>query len=88
VLVAKTFARAAPGQAVTLRRHLGDPALTEDGVAELREIITVTGALAETEEVITALTERALAALAVDGLDPVAREVLHELAVAATARHG
>jgi geranylgeranyl diphosphate synthase type I len=88
VLVAKTFARAAPGQAVTLRRHLGDPALTEEGVAELREIITVTGALAETEEVITALTERALAALAVDGLDPVAREVLHELAVAATARHG
>jgi geranylgeranyl diphosphate synthase type I len=71
-----------------VRRHLGDPGLSDDGVGRLREIITETGALAETEAVIAELTDRALAALDVGGLDVTAREVLHELAAAATARRG
>jgi geranylgeranyl diphosphate synthase type I len=86
VLMAKTFDRATPGQATVVRRHLGDPALSEAGVAELREIISATGALAETEQVIADLTGRALDALDVAGLDPTARDVLRELAVAATTR--
>jgi geranylgeranyl diphosphate synthase type I len=86
VLMAKTFAAATPGQAAVVRRYLGDPALSEAGVAELREIIAATGALAETERVIEELTARALAALGTGGLDPTARDVLRELAVAATAR--
>jgi geranylgeranyl diphosphate synthase type I len=88
VLIAKTFAAATPGQAAVVRRHLGDPGLSDDGVGRLREIITETGALAETEAVIAELTDRALAALDVGGLDVTAREVLHELAAAATARRG
>jgi geranylgeranyl diphosphate synthase type I len=86
VLVAETFARATADQAAAVRRHLGDPALSEEGVAELRQVITDTGALERTEEVIAQLTERALRALDAPGLDPTAREVLGELAVAATAR--
>jgi geranylgeranyl diphosphate synthase type I len=86
VLVAETFARASADQAAVVRRYLGDPALSDEGVAELRQIITDTGALERTEHVIADLTERALRALDVPGLDPTAREVLHELAVAATAR--
>jgi geranylgeranyl diphosphate synthase type I len=88
VLMAKTFAAATAGQAAVVRRHLGDPALSEAGVAELREIIASTGALAETERVIGELTGRALAALDTGGLDPAAREVLRDLAVAATTRRG
>jgi geranylgeranyl diphosphate synthase type I len=88
VLVAETFARATPAQAEVVRRHLGDPALSPAGVAELREIITATGALAGTERRIADLTERALDALDGAGLDEAAREVLRELAVAATARRG
>jgi geranylgeranyl diphosphate synthase type I len=88
VLVAKTLAAATPGQAAAVRRHLGDPGLSPEGVEQLREIITDTGALAETERVIAELTERALAALDTPGLDGTACEVLRELAVAATARRG
>jgi geranylgeranyl diphosphate synthase type I len=86
VLMATTSARATPAQAADVQRHLGDPALSPEAVADLRAIITETGALAESERVIADLTGRALAALDVDGLDPTAREVLGELAVAATAR--
>jgi geranylgeranyl diphosphate synthase type I len=86
VLMAETFARAGEGQAAVVRRYLGDPALSEEGVAELRQIITDTGALGQTERVIADLTDRALRALDVAGLDPAARDVLRELAIAATAR--
>jgi geranylgeranyl diphosphate synthase type I len=86
VLMAKTLSAATPGQAAVVRRHLGDPGLSEAGVGELREIIAATGALAETERVIGELTARALAALDTGDLDPTARDVLRELAVAATTR--
>jgi geranylgeranyl diphosphate synthase type I len=86
VLIAKTLAAATPAQAEAVERHLGDPELSEAGVGALREIIAATGALAETERVIGELTERALAALDTGGLDATARDVLRELAVAATTR--
>ncbi|HEX5541591.1 MAG TPA: polyprenyl synthetase family protein [Micromonospora sp.] len=69
-----------------LARRLGDPKLDAAGVDELREIITGSGALARTERRITELTDRALEALAGVELDREAREVLVELAAAATRR--
>ena len=86
VLVAEAFERATPAQAKSLRRHLGDPALDERGVARLREVIADTGALAHVETMITTAFEQALAALDTPAIEPQAREVLAALAVAATAR--
>ncbi len=84
VLVALAMERATPAQAALLRRHLGDPSLSADGIEELRAAIQDTGAPDEVEALISRLTDRALRAL--DGLDPPAREPLAALAVAATSR--
>jgi geranylgeranyl diphosphate synthase type I len=88
VLVAMALERAAPGEAAAVRRHLGDPHLDEDGVARLREIIAGTGALAECEQLIAALTETALQALDDAPLEPAAADALRDLAAAATTRRG
>jgi len=88
VLIALAAARADRAQTEALRAGVGDPELDEAGVDRLRQIITETGALGLVEEEITELAERAHKAL---GSAPVAaqsREVLEELAVAATARQG
>ena len=55
-------------------------------MAALRELIVGSGALARTERRIAQLTETALAALAGVELDPEARQVLVDLAIAATRR--
>ncbi|MDQ6875845.1 MAG: polyprenyl synthetase family protein [Actinomycetota bacterium] len=86
VLIALTLEQANPRQAALVRRHLGDPHLSPAGLALLREAISDTGALARTEAMIGARTESALSALAGADLDPQARAVLGELALAATAR--
>jgi geranylgeranyl diphosphate synthase type I len=86
-LVAATFATAPPAAQDELDRHLGNPALDDAGVARLREIISASGALARTEERITALTEAALSALSAAKIDAEARTVLKQLAQAATHRH-
>jgi geranylgeranyl diphosphate synthase type I len=86
VLVALALERATPGQSALVRRHLGDPRLSPEGVEALRGVITDTGALVETERMITKLTARALSALESAPLEPEACEVLGELAEAATAR--
>ena len=57
VLIALAERRADPDQLACLRRHLGDAAMTEQTVDQLRQIIAETGALAETERII-ADTER------------------------------
>lgn len=84
VLVALAGERANPKDAATLQRRLGDPALDADGIAELRHIISDTGALHEVELMIDRFTQDALAALEV--IAEPAREVLRDLAVAATSR--
>ncbi|MEU7620113.1 polyprenyl synthetase family protein [Micromonospora rifamycinica] len=66
--------------------RLGDPALDEDGVTRLRELISATGALARTEQRIVTLTDTALAALSGVDLDTEARQALVDLAIAATRR--
>ncbi|MFI6979586.1 polyprenyl synthetase family protein [Embleya sp. NPDC050154] len=86
VLLALAGERADAAQAEVLTALLGDPALSDTGVKELRAVIEDTGALADVETMITELTERALAALAVAPIAEDAREVLRELADAATVR--
>jgi geranylgeranyl diphosphate synthase type I len=84
VLVVRAMEAASPAQAAQLRRSLGDPGLDGAGVDELRAIIRETGALDAVEQRITSLTAEAIDAL--DGILDQAREVLADLAVAATAR--
>ncbi|MEV5574640.1 polyprenyl synthetase family protein [Spirillospora sp. NPDC052269] len=86
VLVALTLERATPEQAAVVDRLLGDPELSERGVADLREIITGTGGLAACEEMIDRFAAEAHEALAAAPVAGEAREALAELAVAATAR--
>jgi geranylgeranyl diphosphate synthase type I len=86
VLVAMALEGASAAQAAVVRRHLGDPHLSEDGVAALRAVLTETGALARVEQLVTALMHDALTALDAAPVEEPAREVLRDLAVAATAR--
>ncbi|HEV3172474.1 MAG TPA: polyprenyl synthetase family protein [Actinocrinis sp.] len=86
VLVALAAERATEAQSKALRSGLGDPALDEEGVAALRSVIAETGALADVERSITELTDTALGALAAAPVTAEAREVLTELAYAATTR--
>jgi geranylgeranyl diphosphate synthase, type I len=88
VLVALAAAGAGEQAGKTLRAGLGDPALAAAGVAALQSIIVETGALDEVESRIARLTDTALAALAVAPITAESREVLAELAFAATARRG
>lgn len=88
VLVALAAQRATDEQAKTLRDGLGDAQLDAAGVETLRSVIADTGALAEVEARIGELTRTALAALEVAPVTAESREVLSELAVAATARRG
>ncbi len=85
-LVAMAMEAASPAQASVVRRHLGDPHLGEPGVSALRTVLTDTGAVGRVEGLIGTLMDDALAALAAAPLTEPAREVLGELAVAATSR--
>jgi geranylgeranyl diphosphate synthase type I len=87
-LVATALERATPAQAAVVRRHLGDPHLTDAGVGALRTVVTETGALAAVETLIEGLMQQALAALQDAPITEEAREVLGSLAVAATTRTG
>ena len=53
VLLAITRARASPRQAAVIDRCLADPDLDEAAAAELRAVITSTGAVAECEQLIS-----------------------------------
>lgn len=86
VLIAAAFERADSAQTHQLRRLLGDPGLDSTGVETLREIIRNTGALAYVEELIDSLMTTSLDALSRAKIDEQARQVLHELALAATQR--
>jgi geranylgeranyl diphosphate synthase type I len=88
VLLATARARAGPAQVRIIDERLGDPGLDEAGVAEVRAVITDTGALAACETMIGQHVAEALAALGQAPVTGEAREALAELAVAATARHG
>jgi len=85
-LVAMALETADRGQASVVRRHLGDPHLSLDGVDQLRQVIEQTGALRRVEALIDQLMDDSLAALQAAPVEGPAREVLEQLAVAATAR--
>ncbi|MCW2608628.1 MAG: polyprenyl synthetase [Frankiales bacterium] len=86
VLVAMALETATPAQAAVVRRHLGDPHLGEAGVAALREVLTDTGACGRVEALVEELLDDAVQAVRAAPVDAEAREVLEELAIAATAR--
>jgi geranylgeranyl diphosphate synthase type I len=88
VLVALALESASPAQATRLRRDLGDPGLTSEGIDGIREVLTETHALARVEALIAGLTDEALAALHTGPFAEPARSVLADLAVAATSRRG
>jgi geranylgeranyl diphosphate synthase, type I len=86
VLVALTLERCSPAEAAQVRAGLGDPRLGPEGVDGLREVMVSSGALAEVETMIAALSSTADRALA--GVPEPARAVLGDLVLAATARTG
>jgi geranylgeranyl diphosphate synthase type I len=86
VLIAIARERADPAQARLLARHLGDPQLSEEEAAAVRAVITDSGALAESELMISRNVKEALAALEGAPITQESKEALAELAVAATAR--
>ena len=86
VLVASALERATPGQTAAVHRLLGAPRLDPAGIETLRAVIVDTGALDTVEELIRARTTQSLAALETSHIADPARTVLHDLAVAATAR--
>ena len=85
VLVALALDAASPADAALLDRSLGT-SLSVDQVSELRRIIDSSGAHAQVEAVIGSLADHAVAALDKATIDDRAREVLRELASAATQR--
>jgi geranylgeranyl diphosphate synthase type I len=85
-LVAMALEAADNAQHAVVRRHLGDPHLTPDGVSALRTVLHDTGALARVERLIDALMDDALAALQTAPVDEQARTVLEELAARVTCR--
>ena len=85
VLVALALERADAGDAKRLDEALGTP-LAVSEVAHLRRIIDDSGAHAEVERRIAELTTRSLAALDEAPVTAAARDVLRDLAAAATQR--
>jgi geranylgeranyl diphosphate synthase type I len=85
-LVAAAFEASDPAGRELLTQRLGDPKLDAAGVDQLRYLITSAGALDRTETRIAALTATALASLEGVELDGEARQVLVDLAIAATRR--
>lgn len=85
VLIALALDALGPADRAHLDAGLGKP-LSADEVVELRTLIDASGAHDQVEQVITALTERALTALDAADIRDEARGVLRDLAAAATQR--
>jgi len=86
VLTAIAREKAATAQAAAIDRLLGNPAIDDAGIAEFRELLTGTGALAECETMIDRYTAEALTVLDRLPAPPEAKTALADLAIAATAR--
>jgi geranylgeranyl diphosphate synthase, type I len=86
LLVALAFQAASPSQRALLQADIGDPELTEDGVARLRDVLRQTGAPQEVEQRIVERAAEAARCLAGGSLQPDAAQALLELAQAAAHR--
>ncbi|RNM15942.1 polyprenyl synthetase family protein [Nocardioides pocheonensis] len=85
VLIALALDGLSPSDREHLDTSLGKP-LTPEEVGDLRRLIDASGAHDQLEQVIVALTERALAALDAAAIREEARTALRQLAAAATQR--
>jgi geranylgeranyl diphosphate synthase type I len=86
VLAAIARQRATAAQADAISALLGNPAIDPAGVAEFRDLLIETGALAESELMIDRYVSEALAALETAPITAAAKAALAELAIASTAR--
>jgi len=86
VLVAMARDRADTAQASILDRHLGQPQLDEAAAAQVRAVLTGTGALAACEQLIRDSVREALAALTAAPFTDEAKTALAALAATATDR--
>ncbi len=82
LLVAWAEEDASPSGRAALRRHLGDPAVDAHGLAEVREVLVDSGALARVEERISELVVTAAADLSSVPLDDGSRAALDGLSSA------
>ncbi|HSU37181.1 MAG TPA: polyprenyl synthetase family protein [Propionibacteriaceae bacterium] len=86
VLVAHAYAHAGEAGRNLLAQRLGDPALDADGVAQLQDVITASGAREAVEAMITDGHDRALAALEDAEISDEGRTGLISMADAAVRR--
>lgn len=86
VLIASTLNSASESQRVVFERHFGRIDLDSAGVDELRQIIIDTGALARVESLIDEMTFNAHQALVNGEIEPLAKAMLDQMAIAATKR--
>lgn len=85
VLITTALTRATPAQADQIRGALGGP-LTDDDVANIRQILTTCGAVAEVERLIANRAEQARAVIDESGWPDPAKDLARHLAQAAIAR--
>ncbi|MFM1986218.1 MAG: hypothetical protein RIS18_435 [Actinomycetota bacterium] len=85
VLIEMTFQKATDSQKKELNKFFGKE-LDDHGVASLREVVTVTGALTEVETMISTLLNQSQKALTEANITTQAKEAFSELALAATSR--
>jgi len=86
VLIALAQERATDAERATLDRLVGDPALDETGLGEVRSILRSSGALDEVEARISANRDRAIAVLEGGAIATAAIDPLRSIALAATER--
>ena len=86
VLLALAMERASAAQIAVLDRHLGERPLTQEAAAEVRTVLTETGAVAECEHLIAAYRKEAVAALDGAPVTAESRSALAALAEYVTSR--
>ncbi len=86
LLVALAYQSANPAQRALLQAGIGDPELTADGVARLRDVLQQTGAQEQVEQRISERASEAADCLAGSSLQPAAAQALLQLALAASHR--
>jgi geranylgeranyl diphosphate synthase type I len=86
ILIALALERSSPDEKVTIEKSLGTEKLDGSQIAAVQEIISRCGAMAECEKIIVGLFNEALSHLSSSTCDSAARELLTEMATAATQR--
>ena len=85
-MMAMTHELATSAQRATIKELFGRADLTPADIQTLRAIIVDTGAQARAEELISELTDEAIAAIENPLISPIAQDLLHQMAMIATKR--